>query len=418
MDLFGYAVSLSFDMIIFLLFILILGITIYAKRKEVVVQKIVGYFIYIIMHRTKWGLAWMDKVSSKYRGAVQLFGYISVGVGFIGMIYVSLSILLFFVQLIFKPTVEQAGVSLVLPFTNIPGIGYLSFTHWILSIFILAIVHEFSHGVVARAHNVPVKSSGFAVFALLIPAIPAAFVEPDEKKLGKMSDIIQYSVFAAGPMANLVLAFIIVLLFPFAGDMTNSTLAPFEEKITSPVGFTYEILENETYPAYVAQVPNGILSSIDHQQVDDYSAFYSYAACIKPDQEIILGTDKGEYSIVTIPNPDLTKQKQGKGFIGMKPVQNERRITAEYAWLAPVYYWFRGFIKWLFLLNLFIGLANLLPLGIVDGGRMLQTALHSLFDNKVHAQKLWTIISMLFLGGLLFALLVNYFGNPFALLFG
>ena len=32
--------------------------------------------------------------------------------------------------------------------------------------------------------------------------------------------------------------------------------------------------------------------------------------------------------------------------------------------------------KWLFLLNLFVGLFNLLPLGIVDGGRMLQILLH------------------------------------------
>ncbi len=416
MEIFGYALSLSFDMIVFLLFLLVLGTTLYIKRKEVAVQKIASYFIYIVMYRTKWGLTWMDKISSKYRSAVQLFGYISVGIGFVGMIYVSLSILLFFLQLIFKPAVQQAGVSLVLPFTNIPGIGYLSFTHWVLSIFILAIVHEFSHGVVARAHNVPVRSSGFAVFALLLPIIPAAFVEPDEKKLSKMPDIVQYSVFAAGPMANLVLAFLIVMIFPFASDMTNSTLAPFEAKITAPVGFSYEILENQSYPAYAAGVHNGILFSIDGQQINDYAAFYNYASCLHPNQTVLLGTDKGNYSILTIQNPD--PQKEGKGFIGVKPVQNERRIISQYAWLAPVYYWFRGFIKWLFLLNLFIGLANLLTLGIVDGGRTLQTALHSLFDNKGHAQKIWTIISMLFLGALVFALLVNYLGNPFALLFG
>ena len=335
MEIFGYSITLTFDLILFILFIAVLGITIYFKRKELDVQKIVHPFIYIIMHRTSWGLEWMDKISSKYRNAVQLFGYISVGIGFVGMIYVSLSILLFFLQLIFKPTLETAGVSLVLPFTNIPGIGYLSFTHWILSIFILAVVHEFSHGVVARAHNVPVKSSGFAVFALLIPIIPAAFVEPDEKKLGKMSGIVQYSVFAAGPMANLVFAFLIVFLFPFAGDMTGSTLAPFEEKITTPVGFTYEILANETYPAYAAHVPDGILSSIDGQSVEDYNAFYLYASCLHPEQHVTLGTEKGNYSIVTIPNPE----KPEKGFIGMKPVQNERRINTEYAWLAPVYYW-------------------------------------------------------------------------------
>ncbi len=417
MDILGYSVTLSFDLILFIIFLLVLSITLYFKRKELVLQKIVHPFLYIIMYRTTWGLGLMEKMASKYRGAVQLFGYISVGVGFVGMLYVSLGLLIFFFKMVFFPVAETNGVSLVLPFTHIPGIGYLSFTHWILSIFVLAIVHEFSHGVVARSHHVPVKSSGFAVFALLAPVIPAAFVEPDEKKLGKTHDIVQYSVFAAGPMANLVLAFVLLLLFPYVGDMTNSTLAPFEDTITSPVGFTYEILEQEGYPAYSAGVKNGILSSIDDKPINDYSAFYSYATCLGPHEDVVLGTDSGNYTIVTIAHPDQPENPE-KGFIGMKPVQNERRINPEYADIAGVYYWLRGFIKWLFLLNLFIGLANLLPLGIVDGGRMLQTALHSLFDDKNRAQKVWGMISMVFLAGLLFALVINYTGNPFVWLFG
>lgn len=404
----------TFDLIVFIIFLIVLSIALYIKRKELVLQKIAYPLLYIIMHRTTWGLAWMEKVSTKYRAAVQLFGYISVGIGFVGMLYVSLSILLLFYQIIFQPTQQANGVALVLPFTNIPGIGYLSFTHWILAIFILAIVHEFSHGVVARAHNVPVKSSGFAVFALLAPVIPAAFVEPDEKKLAKTPEIVQYSVFAAGPMANLVLAFLLILAFPFVGDMTGSTLAPFEEKMTYPVGFTYEILENKSYPAYEAGIPPGILFSLNGKAIADYSAFYSSVSCLSPGEEVEMETDKGNYSIVLMPRSDNPE----RGFLGIKPVQNERRISGEYSWLAPFYYWLRGFLKWLFLLNLFIGLANLLPLGIVDGGRMLKTALHSLFDDKTKAQKTWVIISAVFFGGILFALLVNYLGNPFTFLFG
>ena len=414
MQIFGLTITWTFDLILFILFLIALSVLLYIKRKDLVVQKILHPFIYIIMYRTKLGLGLMEKMASKYRGAVQLFGYVSVGVGFFGMLYVSLGIFIFFIKLIFQPTVDTNGVSLVLPFTHIPGIGYLSFTHWILAIFILAIVHEFSHGVVARSHHIPVKSSGFAVFALLAPVIPAAFVEPDEKKLGKAHDIVQYSVFAAGPMANLVLAFLLVLAFPYVADMTNSTLAPFEDVITHPIGFSYEVLENESYPAYTSAVPPAILSSINGKPVDDYSQFMSYSSCLLPDQEVTLGTDKGEYTFTAIPRSDNPE----KGFMGIKPTQNERRINTEYAGIAGVYYWFRGFIKWLFLLNLFIGLANLLPLGIVDGGRMLQTALHSMFDDKTRAQKLWVFISMFFLGGLLFALVVNYLGNPFALLFG
>jgi membrane-associated protease RseP (regulator of RpoE activity) len=414
MELFGQSLAFVLDLGLFIAFILVLSIVLFIKRKQLVMQKIVYPFLYIILYRTKWGIALMDKIASKYRAWVQLYGYIGVGVGFVGMFYISLGVVVFLAKLVIFPAADASGVSLVLPFTNIPGIGYLSFTHWIISIFILAVIHELSHGVVARAHNVPVKSSGFAVFALLAPVIPAAFVEPDEKKLAKKHDIVQYSVFAAGPMANLVLAFILLMVFPFVGDMTNSTLAPFEDQMTYPAGFSYEILEEEGYPAFVAGVPNGILTSINGQAVEDYTDFYAAATCLVPDQEVTLGTDQGDYTIITMANPD----REEKGFIGMKPTQNERRVYEENALVAGVYYWFRGLLKWLFLLNLFIGLANLLPLGIVDGGRMLQTALHSLYPNKKKAMKVWGFISMLFLGGLLFALFVNYFGNPFALFLG
>ena len=37
--------------------------------------------------------------------------------------------------------------------------------------------------------------------------------------------------------------------------------------------------------------------------------------------------------------------------------------------------WFYGFLYWLYLLNLGIGLFNLVPLGPIDGGRMLLVAL-------------------------------------------
>jgi len=393
-----------------------LSLILYINRKKLVLQKIVHPFLYIILYRTKLGLNLMDKISSKYREAVKLYGYIAIGVGFVGMLYISLGILFFLIKLIIQPAADASGVSLVLPFTHIPGIGYLSFTHWILSIFILAVIHEFSHGVVARAHNLSVKSSGFAIFAVLLPIIPAAFVEPDEKKLANKSDVIQYSVFAAGPMANIVLAFIILMAFPYVGDMTNSTLAPFEDKITTPSGFSYEILEEEGYPAYTIGVSSGMLTMMNGEQINDYSQFYKEAVCLEPGEEVTLGTDQGTYSFTTIANPDGS----GNGFMGIKPTQNERRINEKYAGVAGIYYWFRGFLKWLFLLNLFVGLANLLPLGIVDGGRMLQTALHSIYGNKEDgkARKLWGFITMLFIFALLFALFANYFGNPLALIFG
>ena len=255
-----------------------------------------------------------------------------------------------------------------------------------------------------------IKSSGFAFFALLAPVIPAAFVEPDEKQLKKQKDVVQYSVFSAGPVINIVFALLLLMVFPFVADNSGSVLAPFEDKITEPIGFSYETLENDSFPVYSAGVPSGVLMSVNGNDIENYYDFYQEMACVGVGEEVVMGTDSGEYRITTISSPDNSE----KGFMGIRPIQNERRIIEE-GFGASAYYWLRGLVRWLFLLNFFIGLANLLPLGIVDGGRMLQVALHKLMKNKKKAQKLWLFIGFLFLGFLLFALFVNYFGNPFGI---
>ena len=111
-------------------------------------------------------------------------------------------------------------------------------------------------------------------------------------------------------------------------------------------------------------------------------------------------------------NPDDPE----KGFMGITKIQNERRVKAEYGSYKSTFYWFKGFLKWLGLLNFFIGLANLLPLAILDGGRMSHLALSKLIKDKKKAQKVFAFISLLFFLFLVFGLITAYLGNPLALL--
>jgi len=85
------------------------------------------------------------------------------------------------------------------------------FSYWILSIFLIAVIHEFSHGVVGRAWKLKIKSSGFAFLSILVPVIPAAFVEPDEKQTAKASARAQLGMLSAGPFSNVVFAALILL---------------------------------------------------------------------------------------------------------------------------------------------------------------------------------------------------------------
>ena len=59
---------------------------------------------------------------------------------------------------------------------------------------------------------------------------------------------------------------------------------------------------------------------------------------------------------------------------------------------------------------------NLLPMGPVDGGRILKTILEKVIKNKEIAMKIWGFIGFFFFAILIFALVVRYIGNPFGLI--
>ena len=65
-------------------------------------------------------------------------------------------------------------------------------------------------------------------------------------------------------------------------------------------------------------------------------------------------------------------------------------------------------LKWLFYLNFLIGLMNLLPLVITDGGRMLKVALEKLIPNKKKANKAALFVGFLFIFTILLALAIRY----------
>jgi membrane-associated protease RseP (regulator of RpoE activity) len=394
---------LTLDVISAVLFVLLLGAFLIRNRARIAVQKIIWPLFYIVMYRTKIGLATMERWSTKYRETIKLFGYFSIGIAFFGMLVASFSVVYMIVQLIFQPLAAEAGVSMVLPFTNVPGIGYLSFWHFIIAIFILMIVHEFSHGIVARAHGVEVKSSGFAVIGILAPILPAAFVEPDEEKMKKKEDIVQYSVFAAGPVSNIMLALLLFLAFPALNSL--------EDRMTIPEGFSYTLINN-SLPAAQSGMTDSTIYALNGQRMDDYTTFAYGMLCVKPGDNVTLSTKKGNFSMIAAVNPSDEK----RGFIGIKPQQNERDWKPEYQKVGPVFGWFKELFKWIMMLNFLIGLTNLLPIAIVDGGRMFQIALTKTVKDRKRANKIFGLIAILFIIFLLFGLLTSWFGNPFALL--
>ncbi len=386
---------MNFDHIAFFVFIIIITIFLIFKRKKITVQKLLFPLFYFVLYRTNFGLKWMDKVSSKHRNLIRLFGYVCIGFGFVGLIGISLLILTSMLKFFIAPKVTETGMALVLPGMSIPGIGYLSFFYFIISILVLAIIHEFAHGVVIRAHNLKVKSSGFAFLGVLLPIIPAAFVEPNEKEMAKRKPHVQYSILSAGPVTNVLFAFVFLMILLFI-------FVPIENSMTEPAGFTFDTKEG--YPADVIE-SGTLIDSFNSKDVTNYDSFLkTMGFCVGINETIYLGSGNKTYSLVTVAHPD----DPTKGFIGVTKITNKRNPKQGFEKIFNIFNWFKGLFIWFWILNISIGLINLLPIYITDGAKMLLIALQDSIKDKKKALKIWGMINSLFVFLVIVGIVTTY----------
>jgi len=350
------------------------------------------------MYKTKWGLKSMDRFAKKIsKRTKNILTYTSISLGFAGMALITFTFLqsvyrYFFIE-------REMVVAPLLPGAAIPGLPELSFIHWIIAIFILATVHEFSHGLFARMHGIKVKSSGFAFFGILLPIIPAAFVEPDQKQMEKKSKKKQLAVLSAGTFANFVtaLVFFIILMFVVA-PLAGMALAGQNGVIVGGI--------DEGGPSEISGISTGEqILSFNGENIDGLETFFLALNKTVPFEKVDLKTDRGEYSITLGEHPEGDE----RGYIGLQ-------LTPILGFWAKAMVWINILIYWLFLTNLMVGLINLLPMGIVDGGRMFYLALLTFIKNEKTAKKIFGVVSIILLLLLLMFIIpafYNYFTEPF-----
>lgn len=401
--------GLILELILFAIVIILLVVYLFKNKDKIHIQPIVGFgkfnIISMALVRTGWGIDKMDEWAKKHREWVRLFGLVSIGVGFVAILLNIVMIIVMIKNLIAAPSATQ--VSFVLPFTNIPGLGYLAFSHWLIAIFILATVHEFAHGVVSRALNIPVKNSGFAVLKLFyIPLVPAAFVEPDEKQFPKRSDVDQYSVLTAGPVSNIFLAIPFLLLFLFVFN-------PLTTHMTQPVGFSFNTV-NENNPAANANITaNTPYNYVNGHLTNDSTEFYKNIWFnAKPGDQLTIGyynyttNELSQHQITTIESPtDKTT-----AYIGVVGITDVREFKPEYKPYQVVFNWFKDLCRIIFLFNLLVGIFNLMPLFVTDGGQIVRVFTKQLYGkDKNKADKVYKLICSLCLYALIAAFIIPLF---------
>lgn len=376
-----------------IIFFLILGIFLWFKRKNLEIQKWIFPLLYLIMYKGNWGIKSMDKIAKKHPKIVKFISYSGVFIGFTGMILISALLLISFFKILGGNTSAVVGVAQPFVKTSIgsPFI-YIPFSYFIILIFIIAFVHEFSHGIVARLFKAKIKSSGFAFFSILIPILPAAFVEPDEKQVSKLKPMQQLAIFAAGPLSNILLAALVLLLFLGI----NPAIANISTQDVVIMNYTPE---NSTFPAELAGVGLGeSIKQIDNINISNTQDFVDFMEKTKPNQTILMYTNESKYDITLIESPNNNET----GYLGVIVLQQNdytQSFKENYRWFIGPLNWLMGFLVLLFLFNLGVGLINLVPCGPLDGGRMVLTVLKIKFKEK-KAIAIWgkiTLITLLIL---------------------
>lgn len=333
----------------------------------------------------------------------------SAGLGlWLTMVTMVLMSLLLIVQLffIFRIPPDQAPSALYA--LGIPGVNPLiPVSFGVIALIFAVVVHEFSHGILARVYDLKVKTMG--ILLLIIPI--GAFVEPDEEELKRAPRRQRVKVFAAGIISNLFFAVLFGVLFSSVLMASASPIegAPIERVIAGS-------------PAHTAGLEAGaILTHINSTQIRSNSDFTRAVAGVGANVTLAFTTNRGVTHQVTTARcidvykePDcraarvedpLNRTVIGIGvydtgavreglvrpfssvpsfllyislpFQALPPSENfplAGHFTSFYETpFDPGFFWFLvNLAYWLFWINLMLGLTNALPIVPLDGGHIFK----------------------------------------------
>lgn len=308
----------------------------------------------IIMWKTKRLRGLISRISNFAPTFWRWYMNVGVVVAFVAMIFITWTILSSL------PSVfETPAVSIVIPGVEMPGSSiYIPFVYGLMALATVLIVHEFSHGIQSVGEKIPIKSIGLLLFAIL----PGAFVEPDEDELKKAKKSSQLRVYAAGSIANISLAIIALLLVSLfsAGIPTY-----FAED-----GIAINRIVSDS-PSDGILKEGMVLEAIDDHKITNSTEYSTVISSFAPGDNVTVRTDQGTYTITLDKNPN----NESVGFFGIQANKHFKLINDSLGPLPWILFELVELFQWVFMLNLGIGLFNLLPLKPLDGGHMLEILL-------------------------------------------
>ncbi|MDP6897976.1 MAG: site-2 protease family protein [Candidatus Nitrosopelagicus sp.] len=318
------------------------------------------------------------RVLGRTRRGIRVFADVSVIAGFLMMgfafWFLFSNITNFFVQ----PT-EFAELTVLIPGVTLTSGSAIMY--FLLSIPIVLVVHEGAHGIVGVMEKIGIKTGGFAIFIAMF----AGFVEPDEEQFSKAKKISRLRLIGAGPTSNVIFAFALgAILFTnpmFAMIVPEPFLSSFYEEAEDGVLVLSIIDGGGAQQAGIQE--NDVIIKIN--DVNIASAVDLQKNPLEPgdmvDVTVLRDGSQIVFPVTIMASPDDPE----RGLIGImrndqppEPIYN----IIDWGLDTPMGFQFSMFLLWLWMISFFIGIINMLPLPILDGGKFIHTIIEGKISEK------------------------------------
>jgi membrane-associated protease RseP (regulator of RpoE activity) len=348
---------------------------------------------YSLVYKNKSVNDVLIKILGRTERGIKVFANISVIAGFLMMGFAFYFLLnnvsnYFVAQSNFSElTVLIPGVTL----TSAPAI-----TYFLLSIPIVLVMHEGAHGIVAALEKIKIKTGGFAVFIALF----AGFVEPDEEEFDKAKKISKLRVIGAGATSNVMFAIVlgaIMLTNPIFG-MVLESIPLFGEVIldtfyeVSQGVLILSIIENSG-AEQAGLLANDVITTINDIPIHGPADFPILNPGEIASVSVLRDGQALEFGLEVMASPDDPQ----RGLIGiMRDNSIPYKPVMDFIDWTSVDFNISMFLLWLWMISFFIGIINMLPLPILDGGKFIHIIIDKRFSDKSVNIVMWGIYAFTF----------------------
>ena len=359
-----------------IIYVLIAWVVILAIAKSLKLEKY-GFTIkaYSLTYKNTQVQSVLSKMLTRTKRGIRVFADVSVIAGFLMMGFAFWFLLSNISNFFVEPT-EFAELTVLIPGVTLTSASAI--LYFLLSIPIVLVIHEGAHGIVATLEKIKIKTGGFAIFIALF----AGFVEPDEKEFDDARKISKLRVIGAGATSNVIFAFALGAIL-----LTNPLFAlilpePFLEWFyDAPDGVGIISIIEGSGAEKAGLQKNDVITGIDDIAIITPVDFQK--ADLKPGDIVTVTVQRDgqllQLPVEIMPSPD----DPDKGLVG---------IMRDSAFYKPVYNFIEWdpqvsmFLLWLWMISFFIGIINMLPLPILDGGKFIYTIIEKkASERKVNA---------------------------------